>query len=248
MKKNLLFNLSISANILLALLATFLLFNQADKPDTSNCTPPYTDFSDSGDFHFLNGDLLQDMANNYQSNIQRQRVKNTFTSNYNNINRADTTLTDACSIWFSLNNIKRFFWEIEKGVCINKGRKDLNLGVRIYYARYPNLGINCNPNYRNDLMGLDTVFEKMHTVFMVPTYDQFDTEKNVPVNHIDFDPTKQFTDGIPTPIMLKAEEKSIGQIVGLSAFEIDPGTNHGRLCPPLTNCYGAAFINRNIVR
>ena len=82
---------------------------------------------------------------------------------------------DATSVWFGLEQIKRFIWTIEDTTC--KRKCTGTFGVRIYYAQYPDpqtLGadsIYANPHYVG-----------RHTVFLVPTFYDSESGKNVDWN------------------------------------------------------------------
>lgn len=103
------------------------------------------------------------------------------------------TVPDANSIWFSLETLKSFIWNIENAAC-QKGcynsTNNLNLGVRIYYARYPD---DDSMNNNQDLLVLphstpnsavNNSFAEHHTIFMVPTF----RDANNPNTQWDFDP------------------------------------------------------------
>ena len=105
----------------------------------------------------------------------------TVSYNYKTINQPllyiDGVGDDANSIWFSLESLKNFIWKVETSVCEKKCPKPLQLGIRLYYGRYPE-------QLTNDLAELNPEFAQRHTVFMVPT---FQDESNEQV-HWDFDP------------------------------------------------------------
>ncbi len=79
---------------------------------------------------------------------------------------------DARSVWFSLETLKQFLWDIEsESATCKSGCQTLNLGVRIYYAEYP---VPTDPT--------DKAFpadeKKKHTIFMVPTYSKEGSDRN----------------------------------------------------------------------
>ncbi|HAN65088.1 MAG TPA: hypothetical protein DCQ34_01800 [Chitinophagaceae bacterium] len=143
---------------------------------------------------------------------------------------------DANSIWFSLESLKNFIWQLEEEVCKRRCDKGMSLGVRVYYARYPEV-------LTNDLADLDPAFAQRHTLFMVPT---FQDEANSQV-HWDFDPWHWGTDPCtPKPMSdwFRLGNKPFGDENSL-IFSIDESQyfmtgggvlsaamNHGDLVPP----------------
>ncbi len=152
----------------------------------------------------------------------------------------DETYTDANSIWFSAESLKNFLWKVEEAICRKGCAENLKLGLRIYYARYPNAaGMAANP----DLSDLDPAFQQHHTLFMVPTYQD---GLNQQVHH-DFDPwhwgdkacepkpmEQWFATG-PKPF---GNEKSLifslneNQYFKSAGGGLTPAMNHGNMIPP----------------
>ncbi len=95
---------------------------------------------------------------------------------------------DATSIWFSLETLKQYIWKIENEMQKKKMNADsLNLGIRIYYAKYPDAATMKR-------LGFKTEYALHHTTFLVATYKG----KN---NNIDFDPWNMGSDAVrPTPL------------------------------------------------
>jgi hypothetical protein len=98
-------------------------------------------------------------------------VAKMMSGNYQQINQPklmiEGGIPDSKSMWLSLETMKAFIWKIEKAIC-NKGcTNNLNLGVRIYFGRYPvAVGMAGTP----DLSGLPQTYQQHHTAFLVPTY------------------------------------------------------------------------------
>jgi hypothetical protein len=167
----------------------------------------------------------------------------------NNIQTATTNAVpqDAKSIWFDLETLKKFLYHIEH----NTGKhysesKDKSMGVRIYYAAYPedvkmkllaaqqtDPNFTYNPNY-----------EKLHTLVMIPTISGANGE-NYDFNPLDVNSFVGFTN-------MKKDGKSYIEddyptlTLGTSAPNVTISAptpshinaqNHGRLCPP--SCNGA---------
>lgn len=171
--------------------------------------------------------------------------------NYQNINMPRLQISpgvqDAACIWFSLENMKAFIWKIENAMC-TKNCADKGLGIRIYYARYPDAAaITTN----GDLNTLPSNYEYHHTLFMVPT---FQDAKN-PEIHWDFDPWHTGTGDCSNIVTMsewfRRSEKPFGNdkslIFSISGEQyIQDGSgltsilNHGDLIPPGTGT-GAAY-------
>lgn len=174
----------------------------------------------------LNAVMLQEMANMYYRNMSSSTLP--FSGPFNN--------TDARSIWFDLDSVKHFIWEVENMVCKNKCSENkantmAGLGLRIYYSRYPQT--NASSRF-TQLGGLPANYTNRHTLFMVPTYD------SIPGEHIDFDPYK-FDAGrcgyLPLQTGTEAAPVFITALAGVMSKP--PGANsqealnHGGLCPPI---------------
>jgi hypothetical protein len=194
-------------------------------------------------YHYMDGKLLKTMAETYRQGYQK-KISNQYA--FRN-KKLIPFLKDASSIWFSLENLKQFIWEIETQTWKNgcKALPSLNMGIRIYYAKYPftgtvtAFGSITNPN--PDLAGLPEAFENMHTLFMVPTYDFFDAANQV-TRHIDCDPQYNFTKTpgcFPVTIdeIMKDTDKHKYNRNKLTAFfpnnSQNAAMNHGGLCPPV---------------
>ena len=74
---------------------------------------------------------------------------------------------DSKSIWFSLDRLKNFIWQIEKQNC-DSGCPD-SLGLRIYFGRYPNLK-GYKDGRDSGLANVKVDYSGRLTLFMVPTY------------------------------------------------------------------------------
>jgi len=153
----------------------------------------------------------------------------------------------ARNIWFSLDTLKRFIWNIEKNTCGLPCGKDNTfstpLGIRIYFARYPNAAeMKITP----DLQNVDPLFAEQQTLFMIPT---FDNVLPTGVQHVDFDPTNTGTFSSINCVFQKIDGSS-GQVAALGINHPPPpvsgavnnttAQNHGGLCPPVCSG-GEAF-------
>lgn len=98
------------------------------------------------------------------------------------------------SVWFSLDRLKAFIWEIENRTCVSSCKTKLNLGVRIYLASYPDLTNPTNPDYYD----VKKQYGKHITMFMVPTY-KLSGKPNT--ENVDFDPRNMGANFCrPTPL------------------------------------------------
>lgn len=148
-------------------------------PDTSihcanTCYPFYP-----GAFSGVNGELARELVENYRIH---QWASYSQAAGFE----------DARAVWFSVERIKQFIYQIEQTTCAHKCDTNAVLGIRIYFGAYPDLA-----TWDHDHNGLvtsatgvtpltyavDASYEKHHTLMMVPTY--YD-----PVQHqdVDFDP------------------------------------------------------------
>jgi hypothetical protein len=159
--------------ILNALMLGIIVFMSCNKRDTlaattvaSLCSPcgPCTDYS-SASFPSISPYLAKSMFTDYK-NLNQPLLQ------------IDDGSPDANRIWFSLEALKSFIWQVEQEVCKHRCTTPLKMGVRIYYARYP------QTMQHVDLTGLPSNYAKHHTLFMVPTY-QDATNENI---QWDFDP------------------------------------------------------------
>ena len=91
--------------------------------------------------------LIQNLVDNYRLNQLE-----TINQNLN--------MDDAHSVWFNLTTLKNFIAEIEnQALLIDKNVKDEDLGIRFYYAAYPEV-----PE-----IPIPTDYSKRHTLIMIPT-------------------------------------------------------------------------------
>jgi hypothetical protein len=149
---------------------------EEEKPNTENCNTirsNYNGVQTSGRISPIEANIMADEYYKYNYPAVNSRI-----SLYTGIKDKDL---DARSVWFSLETLKQFLWEIESKSATCKGCETLNLGVRIYYGVYPEPS---DPN--------DTTFQakekKKHSVFMVPTYAKRDANKVL--RDYDFNPNQ----------------------------------------------------------
>jgi hypothetical protein len=178
--------------------------------DTTKCTTCMEYNKVNIDNH-LDFNLLRTMAYNFQSN---------------SINNGKTR-----SVWFSLEKLKRFIYQIESETC----KCDSMLGVRIYFSNYPDdndwtgtFANDLDRGFRSGIVAVNgyNAYAQINTLFMVPTTN----EKGV---NYDFDPAqsgctkwykKEYGTMADTGLYLN---NASTQVTALMA------TNHGDACPPL---------------
>jgi len=141
-------------------------------------------------------------------------------------------MRDAESIWFDLETLKTFLYHLEW----NTKRTDSainseDLGVRIYYASYPDKSTR---QYYSDLDDLRSDYEGRHTVMMIPTLRKGTLDFDF--NPLDYD---TFSNGLGAILAYENAESSNPQNTGglTGRLEIDPklpigAQNHGTLIPP----------------
>ena len=222
-------------NVLLALnliLFSVIIFQACDERKKivlapSACPPckSYSNFPFTG----IGADVAKSMSSNYQTIDQPllQIAPNT---------------PDASSVWFSVETLKGFIWKMEEAMC-KAGCSDKQLGIRIYYARYPDAATIASTT---DLNVLPSNYEYHHTVFMVPTFQDI----KVPTIHWDFDPwhlgntdcknIKTMEDWFRISPRPFGNEKSLvlspasGQYFATGGNTWGFAQNHGDLIPPGT--------------
>ena len=92
-------------------------------------------------------DLIQDLVDNYRNN------------QLNCINQ-NIKIDDAHSVWFDLPALKNFIAEIEaQAQIVNPAVQSNDLGIRFYYAAYP----------ENPAQPIPSNYAKRHTLVMIPT-------------------------------------------------------------------------------
>lgn len=191
---------------------------------------------DNGDLKFLlkplvskgknsqmNYSLVHEMIANYRNN-QLRAIENS----------GDPLLAnDAQSIWFSLETLKNFILTIENAVAEKLGNSNKNLGIRFYYAAYPEISKWDQPNYKDlkDLLNdpITRMYEKKHTLVMIPTIETA-TNTNTDFNQLD---VKTYVNGFNDDLDLQ-KNNSYETLAKSSSTSII-AQNHGSLIPPADN-------------
>lgn len=189
----------------------------ASVPGAQNCYPAATS---GGEPVGLNAMLVYYLAKNYKDR-QLQAINSAHYPGS----------SDARSVWFDMETLKRFIHEIESQTCGKCDNSDKMLGVRIYYGAYPDSTKWTDSLWANALAGVPMENAGKHTVMMVPTYRDISTQAD-----IDFDPD-YVTDGCDFTNIESFYNNMKTQPpagVTLSILSTMNGTaqNHGQLIPP----------------
>ncbi len=173
----------------------------------------------------------------------------------NNIQTAATNAVpkDARAIWFDLETLKQFLYQIEQKTAQHPTEiANKKLGVRIYYAAYPEKQIMSNlaqhqtdPNF-----SYNEEYEKLHTLVMIPTITGAGNE-NYDFNPLDVTTYDGFTNvkkenstfsfDSDTYTTLSLGTSRVNSQIGVnSAAQVQIARNHGSLYPPTgsSSCLG----------
>ncbi|MBK9532318.1 MAG: hypothetical protein IPO42_11170 [Chitinophagaceae bacterium] len=174
--------------------------------------------------------LLDDNLAELMSDLYKRDKNKAYVTGTNNMKE------DARSIWFSLEKLKLFIAKIESSV--SGASCDHELGIRIYYAKYPN-----NFSAFPSLVGLNPGLAGMHTVFLTPTFNNGKRDVDFDFENVGDNPCKP----IPYKDLLNANNPTKrSALFGFSGRrnppEPKPDTNglvsrprvenHGGLMPP----------------
>jgi hypothetical protein len=154
--------------------------------------------------------------------------------------------TDARSVWFSLDSVKKFIWNLEQEVCNNNCVDKKDLGLRFYYGEYPKVADWNLLDGQTDLaiQQHKIEYQYLHTAVIMPTYLSTDSNMNV-----DFDPrfinfnTEKGKCGplaiqdVFTKLKVEFDSSRMASGGGLPGFMLSPDVrssakNKGSLIPP----------------
>ncbi|MEP7237456.1 MAG: hypothetical protein ABI685_06320 [Ferruginibacter sp.] len=216
--------------LLSCLLLLFCLITGCRRGEEKMPTPPCPsckDYSEDG-FNGLPVKAATQMSDLYASNHYPNYMIN-------------GSMSDAKAIWFSLDSIKKFIFNIEKAMC--KCDSSRELGIRIYFGEYPDLtsfGLSGSSYFGS----IDPGMSKKHTLFMVPTYNYNNAD-------YDFDPWHLGKGGCNKPTTLCewfGTDSSYfnNNMLALAPDDSKGSKNHGNMCPPLcpegSSCFGVSAI------
>jgi len=147
--------------------------------------------------------LIQEMVDNYRNN-QLNFINNNL------------GITDSHSIWFCLDRVKEFIEQIENHAKqADPQCPDKDLGIRFYYAAYPE--DSCDP--------IPEDYAKRHTLILIPTKKKEDGSGEL--LDFDFNPFENHCDTDKQSVLAITATAELGR----SAL----AHNHGALIPPGTN-------------
>ena len=131
------------------------------------------------------------------------------------------TIIDSRSAWFDLGTLKKFIHTIEVSSCCDTC-PNLVLGIRIYYAEYPQDTAELRVRYNVN----NPSYAGLHTLLMIPTFrDEISRD-------VDFNPGQIIRTGCS--VLSTFETTTTGPV-----FSMLPSTtakNHGGLAPPPYFC------------
>lgn len=142
--------------------------------------------------------------------------------------------TDSRSVWFSLEDLNTFIQQIQDGVSSANNTGLGDLGIRFYFAQYPEAG---SPLWSDKKLSAELAsqaqYAGMETLILVPTYNDSNGED------VDFDPN--ITDGNGNPLsILDIYDPNAGNLPGKICV-----MNHGTLCPPPWPVNGSISTSAN---
>lgn len=160
--------------------------------------------------------LISNMIQNYRTN-QLQSIQNSGTNAVSN---------DAQAIWFDIETLKKFIADVESQTSSNSQNTVNNLGIRFYYAAYPEKNKWGTTGYEelSDLSNPVTqLYEKKHTLIMIPTINVNGVDRDF--NPLDINTYKGFNS--------VTNNNSNYQIMSGSNNALSTSArNHGILYPP----------------
>ena len=203
-------------------------------PDAQNC---YAPAAQGADFEGLNAMLVYYLAKNYKN----QQLAAINSGLFAGAGANPPTAGDARSVWFDLETIKRFIYEIESQTCGKCDNSSKVLGIRIYYGAYPDSSAWRDTAWRGALESVPMAYAGKHTVMMVPTYhdDETNAEMDFDPNHVtqgcDFTNIETFYSNMKTN---PPSSITLTVLAGMNGT----AQNHGELVPPPFS--GASILDK----
>lgn len=208
--------------VLVGVLLYTIYFNPARVQPSlppPNCNTLCADYSLDGGFRGIDAKLAKMLADNYAADEGKKFI---------GAGRTITTTEDARNAWFPLETLKRFIWQIEHAACKQGCAGDMRLGIRIYYAKYPD---SATMRQTNGLTDVKPAYALHHTVFMVPTYEASG-------GNLDFDPFHWGTDNCQPKTIAQhmatgwVTESPLAHILLAASTREGDSQNHGDMSPP----------------
>lgn len=203
----------IAANILFFIIVGFYACNQ-QKTEADPCQQLHAkDYSGKPMKGYLDVNLAKEIADLYYGDKDKAYISDAG---------GITNIEDAKAVWFDLETLKQYIWQIEDTLCKQGCNIDsLGLGMHVYFAKYPDSSLISQ-------FGVDPKYAMHQTVFLTATYKG---QKG----NIDFDPFHPGADKCkPTPLGAYLQRSaSSREGMKLGGGDGDAGVlNHGNLAPP----------------
>lgn len=223
--------------LITALIMYFLCCKKKDiteVPDKDRSTTICADYSTQPPA-VLTTDLIKSMVTKYDA-TQLDNIQNAASNAVPN---------DARAIWFDLETLKKFLYQVEHGVNTNYAQsQNKKIGIRIYYAAYPKNNdmrtfstSQSDPNFT-----YNPAYENKHTLVMIPTiagadganYDFNPLDVNTYNGFVNMDPKNKYAfvnNTYSTLSLGPAAENDTTSGTGTSPSGTS-ARNHGTLTPP----------------
>lgn len=191
--------------LLMVLLASCIDDGGTDNPppkDSDSCAGKICkNYGNEMPRGMLDGETIQLLSRNYAADKGKAFV------DYE-VNQS--SIPDALSVTFSLEEIKKMIWQMEYKACKSGCSSKQPLGLKFYFIKYPDLKDPASVS--ESLRDLPVSYSGKHSIVMVPAYEQNDI-------WYDYDPDYLGEDCAFKP--LKPGSGLAGK-----------GLNHGGIAPP----------------
>ena len=241
-------NLKLIIVALLLLLGFSLIYNPFGITENMDNTRDICSDYSNDNVSTLKTGLISDLVERYRSKQLSYINERMYPMIHHSDPDLDPEHSDAHTIWFDLDTIKKFIYHIERNVQRNATTSENKLGLRLYYAAYPEQSEFKNNEDLKDLDN-DPMTQKYglkHTIVMIPTIYNSSIGDDVDFNPLDKDTYKGY---ISEKKNIKVNDEPIllapYQAQGYEPMALSPSTrvvarNHGTLYPP-GNIVGLGF-------
>lgn len=218
----------ILVTVVLSILTILLIYGCGNRWNNSSALNETICLNYPDDISQLPVQLVHDMVTGYKKNQL-------------NVINTEMTLSDAHSIWFDLETLKKFVYHIESTTKkIDQTISSEDLGVRIYFASYPDKMLD-KASYNGELQKFKNNnfdaknYGKLHTLVMIPTRKK--GELNIDFNPLDKDTYNNNLNNLNYYSSKKEDEtnnrfQSIFALSVSSSSNSTTSLNHGSLIPP----------------
>jgi hypothetical protein len=180
-------------------------------------------------YHCIN--YNDSVFNGLRYSLTKSLFENYGTTQYANITAgSNAVIDDSRCVWFSLDILKKFIYKVEDTLYRRGLDQSTRLGLRFYFATYPDsAGMAAN----TELNDLPSSYAKHHTLFIVPTYDEM---AGGTVTHWDFNAFEGLNNVSRKPVAnYKAMDKIVNTDPVMAVLTVNDETymqNHGEVGPP----------------